>query len=653
MYRVVVLLVWWYVLGMPLQAHAQNTATEPGCGKGHRHTTPARYAKTTIASPLEDDYNITHLRFSLHLSDTTAAIAGSVTTTATVVVAAMRSYVFELDDTLTIDSVLMDGMLLPVHTEGQVRTVLLPQALALHSVFSAQVFYHGYPRNAYLIHQPGLHHDTATRTTFTFSEPYFAHTWWPCKQSLRDKIDSMDMHITVPTGVKAGSNGKLNNVVPLPGGYERYEWHSSYPIDYYLISVAISRYYEYSYYMHFDGSADSMPIVNYISADTPLNITYLKPWLDSTELVINYLSSLWGRYPFWQEKYGHCYTPSWINMEHQTMTSTRFSRFTVLVHEVAHHWFGNLVTCGTWKDIWLNEGFATYAQYLCYARFDGAETALHYLRTLHSSVTKEPWGSVYVYDTTNDGRIFDGRLSYHKAAAVIHMLRYEVGDDERFFAMLRTFLHQYQWGNATTEDLRQIAEQETGMSLSTFFNQWIYNGGYPIIDARWNQAGNMLFLLVTNTSSAPQSVPVFDITLPVKVFSAHTDTTLYLHLHSSTHEYTLQWPYPVDSIAIDPQWWILCQKTVKPPQDYTLNFLPQEFVVFPNPTQGILHVAYKATAPAHLAIYNSVGTMVLQQHLPGNSGIARIGLSALPKGMYICRLSENGILKHTASFSKM
>ncbi len=645
--------LWCTVFCMPSLTHAQSSDSELGCSKGYKQFLPSSHAKTTIASPLEDDYNVTHLWFRLQLSDTSALISGSVTTTAAVVAVSMNTYVFELDDTLVIDSVLVNGVSLSVVTEGQIRQVLLPSALPRNSVFRAQVFYHGYPRNALLINTPGLHNDTVTHTTFTFVEPYFAHMWWPCKQSLRDKIDSMRMYITVPASVKAGSNGLLKQIVPLTAGFERYEWQSNYPIDYYLISAAVSRYDEYSYYMHFDGSTDSMQIVNYISADTPLNITRLKPWLDSTQLVINYLSSLFGRYPFWQEKYGHCYTPSGINMEHQTMTSTRFSRFTVLVHEVAHHWFGNLVTCGTWKDIWLNEGFATYAQYLCYAQFDGAAKAHQYLQSIQRNVVSANWGSVYAHDTTNDSRLFDGRLSYNKAAAVIHMLRFMVNDDDRFFAMLRTYLYQYQWGNATTEEFKQVAERETGLSLGTFFNEWIYNDGHPIIDTRWNQAGDRLFLQITNVPAAPQSVAVYHLTLPVKVFSAYADTTLFLSLDSKEHQFTINWQHQVDSIVIDPDSWILCQKTALSPQDNTVNFLPQEFDVFPNPTLGTLHVAYKFITTPQLSIYNSAGALVLQQSVLGNSGIVTVNLSTLPKGLYICRLSDNGNVKYSATFSKM
>jgi hypothetical protein len=220
--------------------------------------------------------------------------------------------------------------------------------------------------------------------------------------------------------------------------------------------------------------------------------------------------------------------------------------------------------------------------------------------------------------------------------------------------MLRSYLQEYQWGNATTEDLKLVAERETGLSLNTFFDQWIYKEGHPIIDTRWNKVGDKLFLLVTNTSSAPQSVSVYQVTLPVKVFSAHTDTILYLPLSTTQHQYTILWPHPVDSITIDPDSWILCQKTAHPPQDYTVNFLPQEFEVFPNPTQGTLHVAYKTTSATQLAIYNSAGAVVLQQPLPGNmGGISDVDFSDLPKGVYLCRLTENGKTKYTATFCKM
>ena len=629
------------LLLLSITTHAQNVSelhSHECKGHGRQLLTPA--AKTSIASPFEDNYDIHHLHFDLQLSSVSAVIVGHVTTTATVVVPSMGRYVFELDDTLTIDSVLINGNKLPFTTLGQVRTVVLPQPLTAGATFTTTVYYSGYPANPEAINDPGLHNFNGI--TYSTVEPYFAHTWWPCKQSLNDKIDSMEMWITVPDGIKAGSVGTLVATEPADVGRTRYRWVSHYPIDYYLIAVSVSDYDEYSYYMHFDGSTDSMLIMNYISKDTPKSITELKPWLDSTALITNYFSNLWGRYPFWKEKYGHCYIPAGPNMEHQTMTSIRFSRFTVIVHELAHHWFGNLVTCATWQDIWLNEGFASYAQYMCYDHFDGREAGLNYLRQIQNDATSQTWGSIYHIDTTNWRRIFDSRLSYNKAAAVIHMLRFEINDDAKFHSILRTYLQQYAWRNATTEQFKTIAEEQTGMNLDTFFGQWIYGEGFPLIDATWNQVNDALFLRLNQTSSTPWSTFAFSTPLQVKFYSAQGDTTIQMHMSQPSETYSFICSKKIDSITIDPNRWVLYRKAKDPSRDISLNLLPTTATVYPNPTSGTLYVSYKDISNAAFTLFDAAGRKVLEHKMLWDAGIVPVHISHLPTGIYIYRISSDG-----------
>jgi aminopeptidase N len=624
------------LLLLPPAARGQYGAgiAAPAC-KGHA-VCPA--ARTTVAAAAEDDYDIHHLLLDLHISDTAATIAGSVTTTAQVSATNMAAYVFELDDILTVDSVLINGTAQPLSTNGHIRTVQLPQALPAGTSFSAQVWYHGYPR-AYGNHAPGFKNDTETHITFTLSEPYFADLWWPCKQSLRDKADSADILLTVPADVRAGSNGRLVAITLPDTLHHCYKWKTGYPIDYYLISLAASRYDEYSRYMHFDGSTDSMLLMNYVSRDTPKSIANLRPWLDSTELAINYFSALWGRYPFWKEKYGHCYIPSFTNMEHQTMTSTRFSAMTVLVHELAHQWFGDLVTCGSWKDIWLNEGFATYAQYLGYARFNGPAVATNYLHSIHAHVLSEPGGSVYVTDTAYWPRIFDGRLSYNKAASVLHMLRHTIAGDTLFFGMLRTYLQAHAHGNATTAAFAAHAATYTGLPLDTFFNQWIYGEGYPIITTRWNQLNDVFFLQLQQQTTVPASVAAFSMQVPVHLYSQQGDTLIQVALRGNRLAYTMPCHRTIDSIAIDPQAWLLLQQNGTPLHDTLLNLLPDEAVAYPNPVQDILYIAYTAIPDAAIALYDAAGKCVLNKNLKWNAGIAAIDMSALPAGCYLYKIA--------------
>ncbi len=620
-------------------AQALNEIAEHGCKGSMTYITPQQ--KTSVADPAEDNYDIHHLRFQLRMSDTDAYISGHVMTSATAV-ADMDKYVFELDDTFAIDLVVVNAQPVSFSSDGNVHTAVLPAALHKGEQFKTSVYYHGHPRYADQLVEPGLNNDPEQDITFSLVEPYFAHRWWPCKQSLTDKIDSVDMWITVPTGVKVGSNGVLQTVETTGGG-QRYRWQTRYPIDYYLISVAVSRYDEYSYYMHFDdGSNDSMLIMNYISPDTPKNITNLKPWLDSTAILVNYFSDLWGRYPFWKEKYGHCYTPSFVNMEHQTMTTTRFSRLTVLAHELAHQWFGDWVTCGTWKDIWLNEGFASYAQYLCYEHFDGHAVGDDYLRAIQNDVTKDNGGSVYCYDTTDRYRIFDYRLTYNKAASVIHMLRFVVNDDTKFFGMLRDYLNKYATGTATTEDFETTIESYTGINLHDFFQQWIYKEGFPYLTAGWNQDKGKTYIRIVQESSAPNSVAWFKTPIEVLCYSPDGDTTIRMDLENLENVYSFATNKIIDSIAIDPDRWLLYQLKEPTTRNYTLNENSVSIHVFPNPADNELYVTYKGMANASLILYDATGRQALKQTIGTGNGKYVADISLLPPGVYLYRIaSEN------------
>lgn len=600
-------------------------------------------AKQTVASPYEDDYDVHHLFFDLQFSDTTRHISGSVTTAATVTAASLGRYVFELDSLFTIDSVRVNNIKLPATGSGKIRTVLLPEPLPRNTVFKAQVFYHNALQpSAEQGAFPGLLHQSANKITFTLVEPFYAHRWWPCKQSLSDKIDSLDMHITVPAGVRAGCNGVLRNVTPLTGGMERYEWHSNYLIDYYLISVTVAPFADYTYYMHFDNSADSMPVVNYVPA---LSLPYFRPWLDSTALLINYFSSLWGRYPFWKEKYGHCYTPSGTSMEHQTMTSTGFSSgMSVVSHELAHQWFGDLVTCATWKDIWLNEGFASYAQYLFFNHFNGAQAGLNQLEYIHRDAMKDSSGSIYVEDTTNSDRIFSGYLTYSKAASVIHMLRFVMNDDEQFNTLLRTYLARYAWGTATTADFQALAEEISGINLDVFFAQWIYGEGYPIIDAAWNQLGNAVFINLSQQGAFPSSVDVYEIPVPVRLYSQHGDTTILVNMNKPLHAISVIYGKPIDSIRIDPDKWLLQKQSRAVVKDKNINFLPIEAFVYPNPVSDICYISYADIANPVFTLYNTAGRKVYTQAFPWASGIVPVNIAWLPMGLYFYKLTSGSEL---------
>ncbi len=542
---------------------AQESPSENKCHYSKSRNT----RRVTDANPAEDNYDIKYLKFNLNMTNTSITISGDVTTKAMVVAASFSAYVFELDSSLTIDSVLIDGVSSAISNTGNVHTVTLPVLLHADSMFAAQVFYHGTPVVSGSIFGGigGINNVVSpswgTRVTFTQSESYHASEWWPCKQSLHDKIDSMDMWITVADSLKAGSNGLLKAVTRLDPSHVRYEWKERYPIDYYLISASVAPYIDYSYYMHFTGSHDSMLVQNYVYPN-PSTLPYFKSIIDSTGMMIDYFSTLFSRYPFWTEKYGHCMAPLGGGMEHQTMTTLGFFQSTIVAHELGHQWFGDNATCGTWADIFMNEGFASYTEYLYLDHFNSHTLAINDIRTQQDTVMAKDTGSIYAYDTVSENRIFDSRLSYDKGSCFLHMLRFVISNDSEFFYLFKSYQQEKKNKTGTIGDFKTSAISIFGMtvngiSFDTFFNQWAYQQGFPKYTVSWNQKGSDVYVKLDQKTSAPSSVPWFTLPMEIKLHSATGDTIVRVLNDQPSQIFHFTWSKTMASLVTDPNYWLV------------------------------------------------------------------------------------------------
>ena len=528
--------------------------------------------RTISTARSESHYDIKHLTFNLNVSDTTVYIKGNVSTTAMVTVGSMKAYVFELNSAMTIDSAKINGRPLKVITDGVVRTIKLPKALQRGKFFTAQIFYHGMPPQGSGFFN-GVTKDTSVHGTpmmYTISDPWAAADWWPVKQDVDDKADSVDMFITVPAGQADGSNGLLVNIDTSVPGYKTYHWQTHYPIAYYLVSMAVSKYAEEKYYHHFAGSNDSMLIQNFFM-DTATFYTLHKATFDSIGMIIDLYSGLYGRYPFSKEKYGVCFTTLDGGMEHQTMTTIGSTNIGVIAHELAHQWFGDNVSYATWRDVWLSEGFATYSEQLFCEKFSGpsATTALRksYLRTvLHDSC-----GEVCETDTTNGWALFAFSRVYAKGGGVVTMLRYMAPDDSLFFVGLRAFQKKYALGNARTSDLKEIMEKTYGMQLDTFFNEWIYGSGYPIYKVSWNQVGDEVYVKVVQTQSCPAITNHFSTYLELKLRSDAGDSVVRVYNSMDTQLFTFKWLHPMEGIVLNPYAMTICAQKGMSIRDTTLG----------------------------------------------------------------------------------
>jgi aminopeptidase N len=600
--------------------------------------------KTTLADAGEDNYDIKYLRFNLNVADTSVHISGDVSTTAQVVTP-MSEYVFELDTLMTIDSARVDGVWCSVTTSAPfIRKLALPWTLSAGSVFTAQIFYHGVPPPGGGFFN-GLTHAVSTHGThmvYTISDPWVAQDWWPAKQSVDDKIDSVDMFVTVPSGVADGSNGVLVNVdtVTTPG-FATYHWQTHYPITYYLISIAVARYAQEKYYHHFPGSTDSMLIQNFF-IDTATFYPSYKSGFDSIGMIIDYYDSLYGRYPFWQEKYGVCYTSLPGGMEHQTMTTIGVPYTWVIAHELTHQWFGDHVSYLTWGDVWLSEGFATFDEQLFYEHFWSPYYGWAHRNGYLIEALGDACGEVYVTDTTTAGTIFYQPTVYAKGQGVVTMLRYLAPQDSLFFKGLRTYQQTYGFSNASTADLKAIMETAYGgMNLDTFFNQWIYGKGYPVYSVRWNQTGSDVVVRLVQTRSCASYNTTFSTPLELELHSGSLDTIVKVYNNLDTQWYTFNWSPPMDTLMLNPDVWTICKQNgaiVHDPYLGVTTVLAGKLKVSPNPSANNWRVDGLEENTA-LVLTDMNGRIIWQGK--STSGTTTIPGEKLPPGDYLLKLGNS------------
>jgi hypothetical protein len=327
-------------------------------------------------------------------------------------------------------------------------------------------------------------------------------------------------------------------------------------------------------------------------------------------------------------------------MEHQTMSSMGSFNFGLVAHELGHQWFGDFVTCRTWNDIFINEGFASYCEQLALEQFQPTQAAGN-MNSVHTSVLSQNGGSVYNPDTVSVNRIFDSRLSYDKGSAILHSLRFVINNDSLFFLSLKTFMSTFGNSTASINDLKTVVETTTGLSLAQFFNQWIYGEGYPTFTVRWNQAGNMFYLKNTETVSMASVTPLFITPLEYRLVRAIGDTIVRLNQGQSIENYSFPVNGTVTNVITDPNNWILNKGTVT--KDVTLNiedkfFAASDFMVVPNPVKDKFSLPDFKGTWEKLELTDMNGRVV-KVFTKGLSAV--IDVQDLQAGVYMIRLTNS------------
>ncbi|MGC9343322.1 MAG: M1 family aminopeptidase, partial [Bacteroidales bacterium] len=362
-----------------------------------------------------------------------------------------------------------------------------------------------------------------------------------------------------------------------------------------------------------------------------------KERIDATGDMILLFNDIFGLYPFHEEKYGHSMAPMGGGMEHQTMTTLQTFNFDLVAHELAHQWFGDNVTCGSWQDIWINEGFASYSEYLAREFLQGLPEAQAWMDNAHGYALNATDASIYLTEdeAKNASRIFSFALSYKKGAAILHMLRNEINNDEVFFAIFKEFQVRYKDSFAIAEDFKTVVNDMTGEDYSWFFDQWYYGKGHPLLQATWKLRADSLYI-DTYQGSSSDDPEFFRMHIDFLVdFADGTDTLLRVLQDEPEEKYSFDLEKEVKNIQIDPY-----SKNLMVASLY--EYIPENSLieVNPNPVKDYLYIDFQNPATSKSVLLSDLQGKIIFNRELGEISSTELNLSMLAGGIYLMVIKE-------------
>jgi aminopeptidase N len=615
---------------LPLAAMAQQTAFD---SMVEAEMKAAYNIANYTANPNTGNYDVTHHTLEFTVDPAEQYITGSVTTTFKAK-ANMATITFDMSNTLTVSSVTQAGNAIAfTENTNDELVITLAGSLSQGEEATITVNYYGAPFDDEDSFVAGEHEGTPV--LWTLSQPYGAKEWWPCKQDLNDKIDSIDIYITAPSQYTSVSNGTEQSVQQNENGTSTAHFYHGFPIPAYLVAIAVTNYTVVN--QQAGTAPNDFPIVNYLYPETA---DFMQVFTEMTPGIMDFFEETFETYPYHTEKYGHAQCGFGGGMEHTTISFMGGFNRELIAHELAHQWFGNKITCGSWQDIWLNEGFATYLSGLVVEHMDGAEAFREWRQNRVWHINGETWGSVYVpvNDTLNVSRVFSSRLSYNKGAMVLHMLRYKLGQ-EVFYQALRNYLadENLAFGYAKTPDFQAHLEAEAGISLNGFFADWIYGQGYPTYHANVSYSGDFQVTVTLSQTQSHPSVSYFEGPVPLRFIS--TTGEIFDTIVNNTfsgQQFTVAIPFEVADVQVNATYDIISAFDTATLNTQDNNLL-EKIILHPNPAGNVLHIQLPGSiAIINSTIYNALGQKVLE----GGSQ-TQWHIAALEAGTHFLKLETN------------
>ena len=482
------------------------------------------FSKKALQSERSRSYDALHYLIKIKLDIDRKSFEGQTTVTLSALQDGLDVCVLDAEE-FAVTSVLSDyGAPLKFEQSDKELKVFLPRPCKFGEIASFTCFYSG--RDP----KKGLRFAEETpdnpKLAFSDSFPDNVHHWFPCFDYPNDKVTN-ELIVSVKSGYKVAANGRLIGVVEdKAAGTMTYHWSQELPHSTYLVFFAAAPY------VVVRDSYKTLPANYWVY---PQDEKKAFPTYGKTPKMIEFFNKTFG-YDYPWQKYDQISVPSGGGAESTSATAMTqrimvdekdepdFSAIGIVSHELAHQWWGDLITLRSWAHTWMNESFGTYSDYL-YFRFEKGddEGAVNLLGKLNSYLREAK--TRYIRPIVSDrydkpGDMFDSH-TYPKGALVLHMLRTIVGDDP-FFATLSHFLHRYAFDAVDTYDFIRSVKTVTGQNLDWFFDQWLFKPGNPVLDIKseWDEARKVVRLKVAQVQDFAKGIPVFRLPVAVKIVTA-------------------------------------------------------------------------------------------------------------------------------------
>ena len=611
--------------------------------------------------------DVLHNNLDFEIFPSTRVITGSNTMTIKSMVDGLTEFTFNLRSNYTVSTVVLNGVTSIPGSQVPIvgtyaRRVTLDRPYNAGEVFTLRVNYSGTSQS---VGFGSIVFTTMNSQTYigTLSEPYYAASWWPCKDGdfgqPGDNSDkaTLEIAITAPNNLYSASNGVLQGIDQLSGNRARYRWRSDYPIATYLVCFGSHPYNVYSSVYNYplpEGGQGQMPFIMYISpgSDTASN---RNAWSLSIPMMAAF-RPYFGEYPFVNEKYGVYQFTFSGGMEHQTISGMGGFGESVKAHELGHQWFGDAMTCRTWSDIWLNEGFATFSECLWAEKKPGSSGMPAYHAAINARRPNSTGinSSVYKYDTSSTGAIFNTHSTYYKGAWVVHQLRHVAGDS-LFFQTLANYRAAFEGSAATTDDFAAIASATLGRDMTQFFAQWVYGTGAPAYAFGWQSVNingqNYLRLRIRQTQSTNMGANQrFEMPIDVRVVTGSGTQTYVVENTARTQWFLIPINAGATGVTLDPDVWIL--NTAKTSEAYVAG--PPKVIstspalgaeIEPNAAPSQVSIGFSdnvSAAAANFTVAGPSGSVPFTHSFDGATWTSTLSFDApLPPGAYTVTVSDS------------